>query len=442
MAYGCGDTACNIVFGMITTLLTLFYTDYVGINPITIGLVMLVSRVFDGTSDVIMGFFVEKTHSKYGKARPWILWMSVPYAIAAVLLFAVPHTTEFLQGIYIFVTYNLCTTVFYTAINVPYGSLSTLMTNSSHEQDLLSIFRMGLAPMGRIIAVTFTMPVVKLFGNTQVAWIKAMGIWASIALVLLLICFFNCKEKVQPTAPSTKKVPIGKNLKALAKNQYFWVGLVLWTITCVHSTIVGTVLPYYCKYIFHNDSWMYSLLYLLETGILCSGAFVCPLFLHRFTKRTISLVGAVVAVAGQALVIINPNSFVWVAGTSVIRAIGEVPLTALIFGILGDVVDFGEWKTGFRQEGLVFGGGSMGFKLGTGITSAIVTAMMSYAGYIASVGVRIQQPIRALKTIQNIYIWGPLIIWIFAVIVLIFYKLDEIYPQIIHELVQRKKTFE
>ena len=112
IAYGCGDTACNIVFGMISTLLTLFYTDYAGVSLLTVGTVMLVSRIFDGTSDVIMGFIVNRTHSKWGKARPWIIWMAIPYCITAVALFTIPQTGGSLQFWYIFVTYNLCTTCF------------------------------------------------------------------------------------------------------------------------------------------------------------------------------------------------------------------------------------------------------------------------------------------------------------------------------------------
>ena len=119
IAYGLGDTACNVVFGMITALLTLFYTDYCGIPVVTVGLVMLISRIFDGSSDVIMGIIVSKTKSKWGKARPWILWMSVPYVLCAIAMFCVPHSSTTVQFWYIFVTYNLCTTVCYTAINVP-----------------------------------------------------------------------------------------------------------------------------------------------------------------------------------------------------------------------------------------------------------------------------------------------------------------------------------
>lgn len=123
VAYGLGDTAQNVVWGAMS-ILTFFYTDYAGIDASVVGLVMLLSRCFDGVSDVIMGFLVEKTNSKWGKSRPWILWTSLPFAISIVLIYTVPQTTSALQFAYIFVTYNLCTTVCYTALNLPYGSLN------------------------------------------------------------------------------------------------------------------------------------------------------------------------------------------------------------------------------------------------------------------------------------------------------------------------------
>ena len=282
LAYGCGDAACNVVYGMISTLLTLFYTDYVGVSVATVGLVMLLSRVFDGTSDVLMGVMVEKTHSSGANAAPWMLWMAVPYAITAIALFSVPQTEGSLQFWYIFVTYNLCTTVIYSAINVPYGALSTRMTRESSERDMLSIVRLVLARCGQIVTVMFTMPLVKLFGDTQAVWVKSIAIWSVMAIILLIICFAKCEETVQvETCAKAQKVPFKKACMALVSNQYFWATLILWTMTCVHTTLVGTILPYYCKYIFGNDSWMYSAMYLSEMGTLCIGAMLCPLLLKR-----------------------------------------------------------------------------------------------------------------------------------------------------------------
>ena len=440
LAYGCGDTACNIVFGMISTLLTLFYTDYAGIPVATVGLVMLISRVFDGTSDVIMGFIVNRTKSRWGKARPWILWMSVPYCVAAVSLFTVPQTSGSLQFWYIFITYNLTTTVLYTAINVPYGTLSTMMVRSSRERDLLSVFRMSMAPVGRIISVTFTMPVVKFFGDTKEAWYKAMLMWSAIAFVMLIICFVRCKERVQVEASSSgdSSVGIGKNLKALVVNRYFWAALILWTVTCVHGTLVGTDLPYYCKYLLGNDSWMYSVLYLAEAGTLVVGAMLCPMLLTKFSKRDLSLWGCALAIVAHATLILNPRSFTLALVSSIVRALGEAPLTAIVFGMMGDVIEYGQWKTHIRQEALIFGGGSLGFKIGTGITSAVITKLMDASGYMSYAGGSVAQPRSALAMIQNIYLYGPLLIWAIALVVLILYKLDKLYPTIMQELKERE----
>ena len=440
VSYGFGDTACNIVYGMISALLVLFYTDYAGVPVATVGLVMLISRIFDGTSDAIMGVIVTKTKSKWGKARPWVLWMSVPYCVSAVALFTVPQTSETMQFWYIFITYNVVTTICYTAINVPYGTLSAYMTRSSHERDMLSIFRMSMAPIGRIIAVTLTQPVVKLLGDDQAAWAKAMLIWVVIAFIMLIICFINCKEMESGDDDSHKdtKVGIGTAIKTLVTNQYFWACLVLWTITCVHSTIVGTALPYYCKYIFGNDTWMYSVLYLAETLTLVIGAMLCPMLLKKFGKRQISLIGAIVAVIAQALFVINTQSFEWALATTILRALGEAPLTAIVFGMLGDAVEFGQWKSHIRQTSLIFAGGALGFKLGTGITSALLSNMLSAAGYVSSSGAGVTQPASALAMIQNIYIWGPVLVWVIAVIVLVLYKLDKKYPAIMKELAERE----
>lgn len=436
LSYGCGDTACNVVYGMISTVLTLFYTDYVGVSPATVGLVMLLSRLFDGGSDVIMGLLVQKTNSKWGKSRPWVLWMSLPYTLAAVLLFTVPHSTNLVQFLYIFVTYNLCTTVCYTAINVPYGSLSAMMTRSSGERDMLSIVRMGMSPFGRILAVTCTLPLVKVFGDDQAAWIKTMTIWAVVAMILLLICFKNCEEKVVVKQEETK-VQTGKTFKALFGNQYFWACLVLWMMQNVIYTVTGTILPYYCKYVFNNDT-LYSSLYLIETLVLVGVTFLSPALVKKFGKRNMSLIGITFALIGHVAFFLNPSSFAWTLASCIIRGIGLAPLNSIIFGFLGDAVDFGHWKSGIRQESLVFAAGSVGAKVGGGLTSAIMTGLLSMAGYVSATDGLQTQPQSAIDMIIEIYKFGPAIVWIVIIVVLCFYKLDKKYPQIMKELNERE----
>ena len=438
IAYGLGDTAQNVVWGAMG-ILTFFYTDYAGIDPAMVGLVMLISRCFDGFSDVIMGFIVERTNSKWGKSRPWILWMSVPFAISIVLIYTVPHGSSAMQFAYLFVTYNLCTTVCYTALNLPYGSLSAMMTRSSKERDMLSITRMCLSPWGRILSVSATLPLVKIFGDNQVAWVEVMSVWAVVALLLLLFCFLKCKETVVIEArKKAAKVPVGKALKCLAVNKYFWAGMIIWMMQNVIFTITGTILPYYCKYIFMNDS-LYSGLYLLETLItIFVMAVFSPRLLKRFGKRNMSLYGVLLCFVGHVIFLLNPMDFNWVVFSCVIRGIGFAPVQSVIFGFLGDAVEYGQWKTHIRQEGLIFSGGSVGTKVGSGLTSAVLTGLLAYVGYVATSSGAVAQSQNVIDMIVSIYKWGPLLVWAVLIVVLVSYKLDQDYPQIMRDLVDRE----
>ena len=338
IGYGVGDFANNMMYTPVNSFFTYFLTNVAGLGAGVVGTILLVSRLLDGVSDLIVGSLMEKIHSKHGKARPWLLWMSIPFALSAVLLFTVPRTTGMLQFLYLFVTYNFCTTICYTAINLPYGSLSSMMIRESAERDKLSVLRMGLSPIGKIVAATCTLPLVKLLGNDQAAWIKVMSVWAVLALALLLLCFFKCEEKVQIEArKKDEKLPIPTMLKALFANQYFWAVMLLWTVQSVSFTITGTILPYYCKYIFNNDTWMYSALFLTETLVLVVGIFICSPLIKKFGKRNIAFVGGFVALGGQILFFLNPYSFGFMVMSCVTRAIGLAPLNAVVFSMVGDV---------------------------------------------------------------------------------------------------------
>lgn len=146
ISYGMGDVACNVVFALTSGLITYFYTNVMSVSAALVGMIMLISRIFDGISDVAIGLIMDKVHSKHGRGRAWVLWMALPYGISAVALFCLPaNATAAVQAIYIFITYNLCTTVVYTALNLPYGAMAPLMT--SNEQDLakINLFRMAMS---------------------------------------------------------------------------------------------------------------------------------------------------------------------------------------------------------------------------------------------------------------------------------------------------------
>ena len=438
IAYGLGDTAQNVVWGAMS-IITLFYTDYVGVDPAIIGIIMLGSRIFDGAADVIMGLLVERTNSKWGKSRPWILWASIPFAISIVLIYTVPDTHSMIEYVYIFLTYEFCMLT-YTALNLPYGSLSAMMTRVSKERDMLSITRMALSPIGKILAVSATLPLIKIFGDDQMAWVEVMTIWAVMALALLLLCFWKCKETVVIKARATKdsQVPVKTQIKVLFENKYFWLALSIWMMQNVIFFVTGTILPYFCKYIFFDDS-LYSILYLVETlSMIAFTVLFSPMLLKKFGKRNMSIIGVLVALVGHLIYLINPMDFGWVVASCIIRGIGFAPLNSVIFGFLGDVIEYGQWKFHIRQEGMIFSAGSVGTKVGPGITSAILTGLLSYSGYVASNTGTAVQPQSAIDMIVNLYMFGPIVVWLIILAILWAYKLDKLYPTIIRDLIKRE----
>ena len=440
ISYGMGDVACNVVFALTSGLVTYFYTNVMSVSAGLVGMIMLLSRFFDGFSDLAIGVIMDKVHSKHGRGRAWVLWMTIPYGVTAVALFCLPpQATGIAQALYIFVTYNLCTTVVYTALNLPYATMAPLMTRDENDLAKINLFRMSMSPIGNLIVSAVTLPLINRMGGDQAAWIKVMSVWAVLALALLLLCFFRCEEKVQIEArKKDEKLPIPTMLKALFANQYFWAVMLLWTVQSVSFTITGTILPYYCKYIFNNDTWMYSALFLTETLVLVVGIFICSPLIKKFGKRNIAFVGGFVALGGQILFFLNPYSFGFMVMSCVTRAIGLAPLNAVVFSMVGDVVEFGQWKNHIRQESLIFAGGSIGTKVGAGLASAVITGLLSSSGYVSSSAGITAQPETALEMIVSLYKFGPILIAAVIIVTLFGYKLDKMYPAIMQELTERE----
>lgn len=435
IAYGLGDTSCNIVVGLTTSLLTFFYTDYIGVSVQMIGLIILISRFFDGGSDIVMGLIVDRTRSKYGKARPWVLWASIPYAIGCVLLFTVPPASDMVKAIYIFITYNFIQTVCYTALNLPYSSLAALMTRNQYERGSINAIRMALSPFGRILATAVTLPLVKLLGNDQRAWIMAAAIYGAIALALLLFCFFNTKERVQLAAEQADtKVPIGTSLKALLKNKYWALGLLLWAMLSVYMTLSGTSLSYYSKWILGN-SLLTSPLYLAEQIPCIVLTFFIPLALQKVSKRNLALAGAIICIIGQLGLMFNDHSFAFAMVSALCRGIGQAPLMGVVFSFIADSVEYGQYKTHLRLEGLIYSAASVGSKLGGGLMSAAFGWILGWAGYD---GLQAVQTVATLRTISALFVWGPVIVWGVTAVILLFHRLEKEYPAIMKELSERE----
>lgn len=436
ICYGLGDSACNVVYGLCSTLLTFFYTDYVGVNPLTVGMVFLLTRIFDGVSDIIMGFIVDRTKSKWGKARPWILWMAVPYAVTFVLLFLIPaNASNMVHAIYIFVTYNLVNTVVYTALNLPYSTMASLITRDEKSRASTQAWRIFCGPGGKMVVTVSTLPLVRMFGNDQRAWIIVACIFAIVALLLLLVCFFNIEERVVIEAAEKETVSVGKNLKALFSNQYWAICLGLWGFMVMMSTVSGTITTYYCKYLL-GDETLYSLIYAAELIAQCVVVLIVPMFVDRFGKRNLTMYGIFLVIAAQVVWMVSPLNFTVAMVSSVMRGIGVAPLWACVFPMIADSAEFGQWKTHVRQDGMIFSAASVGSKVGGGLSSAGIGLLMTSVGYD---GLAAAQTETVMVMIKNICLYAPIFFSAIIIVLCLLYKLDKIYPQVIAELKERDR---
>lgn len=438
LAYGFGDFGCNIIYTAMSAFLLFYYTDYAGVSAFAVGTIMMVSRLFDGVSDIIMGVIVDRTKSKYGKARPWILRMCIPFAISGVLLFSVPTSwAETPKLIYVFITYNLVSTVVYTAINVPYSALNALMTQNPYERSVLSIFRNLLATAGTLTINIFTLPLVEFFGNNALAWTKTFFIFGIVAIIAFLYTFLGTSERVKSVAQlqSTENndVPVLVGIKALFKNKYWIMMTGMLALFFLMYAINGGSTVYYAKDILGDKNLVGTINGIFNIVQIC-GMFFIAMMIKKFGKRNIFALGLVLDIIGMLILNYSNGVMSLIIISSVIRGLGNACGGATMWAMVSDTIDYGEWKTGYRTEGLVNSACSFGWKIGNGIGSALLGLILEAGGYV---GTAITQTETALFSIEICFIWIPIAIYVIGLVIMSFYHLDKEFPAIIRDLNNR-----
>lgn len=406
IAYGSGDLASNIIYTAMSTFLLFYYTDVVGVSAAAVGTIILLSRILDGISDLIMGVLIDKTKSPYGKARPWILRMCIPYAIGGVLLFSVPlewETTAKL--IYIFITYNLVFTVIFTAINLPYATLNAMITQDQYERSVLSIFRNIMATMGTLFITTFTLPVVKFFGNDARAWSYTFIVFGLISIIFFMITFLGTRERVGNVSENSpkKSIPVKEGFKALLKNKYWFMMTLVLLLLFIGMGVSGGATVYYARLVLGNESYV-SVLSMATTITQIVSMLIVAKFIKKLGKRNVFIVGSVISVVGYVLIFIAGSNLPLVLLANIIRGIGGAGIGATMFAMVSDTIEYGEWKTGIRTEGLVNSASSFGQKVGNGLSSAIFGWILAAGGYVGGAAVQTPSAIFAVKS-AYIYIF-------------------------------------
>ncbi len=435
--YGCGEISCNFVFTIVTALLVTFYTDVVGVSAAVVGVIIAVSQVFNGISDICAGFVVDRTRSKYGRARVWELRMAVPYAIASVLLMTVPQAAPLAQAIYIFITYNLMLTVVYTMLQLPFATSLSYMTRSQSERAKVNVVRMAMSPIGNIVVTLTYLPIVNRMGGGQDAWVKLTAVYGIISAILMLVCFFNTKERVEVLDDvGGEKIPLKKSIPALFKNKYFIILFLFFVLIALYQTFSGTMLTYYCRWNLGNDDLMGVINFAAQIMMCISIPFI-GIVINKISKRTWAMLGGALIAAGSLIIIVNPTSIpvIWVG--SFLRGLGTAPIYTVMFTMITDAIEYGQWKTGLRTPGAIQSAVTSGQKFGQGIGSAVIGFIMEAGGYLSAAGVT-EQSQQAIDTIFYLFVYGIAIIGVAIIVLMLFYHLDKEYPRIMKELLERE----
>lgn len=337
--------------------------------------------------------------------------------------------------VYVFITYNLVSTVIYTAINVPY---SALMTQDPYERSVLSIFRNLLATAGTLTINTFTLPLVEYFGNNASAWTKTFVAFGFVSIAAFLCTFFGTKERVRANETGEQKVeenvPFVTGIKALFQNKYWIMMTGMLALFFLMYSVNGGATVYYAKDIL-GDKNLVSTINGIFNIVQILGMFFIAMLVKKFGKRNVFSLGLILDIIGMLVLNFSGGSMPIIVVSSVIRGIGNACGGATMWAMVSDTIDYGEWKTGYRTEGLVNSACSFGYKIGNGIGSALLGVILEVGGYVGNAAA---QTASALTSIKICFVWIPIAVYVCGLIIMKFYHLDKEFDGILADLKARK----
>ena len=382
--YGLGDTASNIVFQMVANFMLIFYTDVYGLSAAAAGTLLLAVRLFDGVTDPIMGSIADRTRSRWGSYRPYILFLAVPYGVFACLAFITPDFDPTGKLIYAYVTYGLLMTC-YTAINIPYGALGAVMTNDPTERASLQSYRFAMA-MAALLIIVWALPKLVAFfgdGDQAAGYPLAMVFLGSLAAACFLGCFKMTKETAQVELKKKQKNPFLDFLSLFKNDQW----LVIAIISLVTLTLIGirsAVAPHYIKYYIGDESLLSNFLSLAAIGSVL-GAFSTNFLTKFFEKKTLFQVALVTVIISHGLFyVIDADQIAVVFIVYFIANFAHMVITPIMFSMVADTVDYGAIKSGKRLTAVAFSGHLLAIKFGLAIGGALAGWLLSSYGYVAN----------------------------------------------------------
>lgn len=426
LGYGLGDTASNFFFQTFNIFLLYYYTDIFGLPAAAVGTMFLVTKIVDAASDPVMGIIADRTNSKWGKFRPYLLWGAIPYGLCGWAMFANPDLSYTGKLIFAYVTYSLMMLA-YTAINVPYSALMGVISPVSIERTKVASFRFFCAFTAGWVVGTFVTPLKNILGggNEALGFQYTMAIFAVLSVTLFWITFATTKERVTP--PPTKS-DFKTDFRALLQNGPWRVLFITGIVTLMNVAVRNGTLLYYFKYYVGDDGTQIFLIFdktavFMSTGLLTMliGVSLTKALSARFEKRKLMIVLSLLnAIAMAAFFVTPPDQFWLMVAINCFGTLVIGPTPALVWSMYADTADYGEYKTGRRTTALVFSTVQFSHKLGLAVGAGLAGIILGWFGFIAN---EIQTD-SAMLGIRFIFSIFPAVLAVIGVIAIYFYRID------------------
>ncbi len=437
IGYGFGDMASSMFWKLFGAYLMIFYTDVFGISAAAVGTMFLVTRMWDSVFDPIVGVIADRTHSRFGRFRPYLLYLALPFAIIGVMTFFTPDWENTAKVVYAYITYSLMMMV-YSAINVPYAALLGVMSPNVKERNQLSTYRMTFAYIGSFLALLLFMPMVNAFSQhstditmQRYGWLMAVVVIAVACAVLFLACFLLTKERVKPI--KEQPTSLKSDLKDLLHNKPWWILLGAGIAALIFNSIRDGATVYYFKYYVqestHSDITLFGIPFVLSGLYLAVGQasniigviLAAPVSNRIGKKRT--YLGAMVIATVLSVIFywFKADQLVWIFVFQFLISICAGSIFPLLWSMYADCADYSELQTGNRATGLIFSSSSMSQKLGWAIGTALTGWLLAIFGFEAN-AVQNAETIQGIRMFLSIL---PACGTLLSVIFISFYPLSE-----------------
>lgn len=454
IGYGFGDMASSMFWKVFSYYLPFFYSNVFGLRLVDAAFLVLVTRIWDGISDPAMGVIADRTNTRWGKYRPYLLWIAAPFSICGILLFTTPDFSYAGKLIWAYVTYIMMMTV-YTAVNVPYGAMLGVMSDDPKEKTVFSSFRMFFAYGGSFIALAAWQPLCDIFRdsygfNVQHSWQAAMTVIAVACFVLFLCCFKLTRERLK----THSTVSVGKDFKSLLSNRPWW--LLIGAALCFNlfNTVRGASVAYFFADVIGFDAHLelFSLSILFYAGLFLSigevanmaGVALCVPVAAKLGKKTTFIMVNVLLMVFSVLFFmlpVSPAGFWLMLLFQIVISILTGIMSPLVWSMYADVSDYAELRYKTASTGLIFSSSSMAQKFGGAIGGAAVLWLLDACGYITrtseAADVALNQPSAAVSCLWLLMSFIPAAVSLLAIIVVWFYPLT---TERVDEIVEKLKV--